>query len=95
MNIETLPDGYARKTKAARPLVSVRPMTLDEIKALRAGQRVAFAANDGTVRDLTINGAIKRWKRSPDRVRVSIKYGMYEYAQLDTDEALARLRVKV
>jgi|TARA_R110000787_G_scaffold285593_1_gene401756 hypothetical protein len=95
MNIETLPDGYARKTKAARPLVSVRPMTLDEIKALRAGQRVAFAANDGTVRDLTINGAIKRWKRSPDRVRVSIKYGMYEYAQLDTVEALERLRVKV
>lgn len=84
-----LTDGYDRNKH--KRTVYVRHMTLDEIRALRG--RVHFIANDGTLRELTINGAVKRWKREPDRVSVPVKYGMREYARFDTAEALRRFVV--
>lgn len=78
-----------------RSMLTVRAMTLDEIKALGYGDHPSFLANDGTVRRVKINGAVKRWKREPDRVRVSVKYGLYETAQFETAEALTRFVVVV
>jgi|GEM_PF-5295619 len=96
-NIEYLPDGYERsRTGTPRTKVAVRPITLDEIKSLQSGARVDFVSSrDGHLRTLTINGAVKRWVRSPDRIRVSVKYGLYEHARLETAEALATLKVRV
>lgn len=89
-------DGYARPRKRLpNPTVKVRRMTLEEVKALRPGQRVDFIANDGQLRQLTINGNVQTWKRDAQRVEVPVKYGMYEYARLDTAEALQRLVVRV
>ena len=96
-HIEFLPDGYERpRKKAPRTQIAVRPITLDEIKSLKAGERVDFVSDrDGHLRTLTINGAVKRWVRSPDRIRVSVRYGLYEHARFEAAEALATLKVRV
>jgi len=93
---EQLRDGYERVRKTIEPtLITVRSMTLDEIKALGYGDHVDFKANDGTLRRIKINGEVKRWKRDADRVRVSVKYGMYETGQLDAAEAQKIFRVRI
>lgn len=88
-----LVDGYDRNKY--KRVIYVRRMTLDEIKALGTlGHSHADAiTNDGTLRRVKINGAVKRWKREPDRVEVSVKYGMREYARFDTAESLRRFVV--
>lgn len=87
-------DGYAPKRKTSpAPMVKVRRMTLDEIKAL--GSHAKIIANDGTLRDVKINGRVRTWKRDSYRVEVPIKYGLYEYATFNTDEALRRFVVIV
>lgn len=92
------PDGYdyTGKRKGNKGLVrmlTVRAMTLDEIKALSG--HATIIANDGTVRNVKINGQVQRWKTRPDEVSVPVKYGMYEYARFDTAEALRRFVVVV
>ena len=96
-HIEFFPDGYERsRKKVPRTQVAVRPITLDEIKSLQSGERVDFVSHgDGRLRTLTINGAVQRWVRSPDHVRVSVKYGRYEHARLSADVALAILKVRL
>lgn len=84
-------DGYSRLKD--RPLVAVRRMTLDEIKALSG--HAEFISNDGTLRRVKINGAVKTWKRDASRVEVPVKYGQYEYARWDAAEALRRFVVRV
>ena len=60
-----------------------RPMTFEEAKQLHYGQHVWFAAIQGDARTAKVNGEPKTWKRSPERIEVSIKYGLYEYAKFD------------
>ena len=57
-----------------------RPMTLEEAKLLNYGDHIWFLANDGSARQVKVNGQVKRWKRDPDRIEVPVKYGMYEHA---------------
>jgi hypothetical protein len=93
-DIFSLPDGYAPQRKTTpTPTVMVRRMSLREI--LATSGHVEFVANDGTLRRLKINGRIKTWKRDPSRIEVSVKYGLYEYGRMDTEEALRRLVVRV
>ena len=82
-------DGYDRRKTPAK--VTVRYLTLEEIKALSYGDHVAFVARDGKLRRAKVNGNPKTWKRDPSRVEVSLKYGMYEYATLSTADALSTL----
>lgn len=91
MSERIVKDGYDRNKHKRE--YRVRPMTLDEVKALRSGQSVKFIANDGTLRDIKINGEPKRWKTDPDRVEVPVKYGLREYWRLDTREEQAVLVV--
>lgn len=60
------------------PRIFVR-QTLDRIMRLTPGSRIWFIATDGTARMLKVNGAVKRWKREPERFALPCKYGMYEY----------------
>lgn len=53
-------DGYTRVK------VSVRRMTLGEIKALSGHAKII--ANDGTLRNVKINGTVKTWKTRPNEV---------------------------
>jgi hypothetical protein len=36
----------------------------------------------GTCADFRVNGAVRTWKRSPERIRVPLKHGMYEYGAI-------------
>lgn len=81
-------DGYDRN-KHKRTYM-VRYLTLAEVKELSHKRDVPFIANDGTLRRIAINGAVKTWKRDPNRVEVPVKYGMYEYGRFDAAEALRR-----
>lgn len=85
----TAPDGYARKTKAGRPMLTVRYLTLAEIQALPTNGHAQILANDGCVRNVKIT-SVHLWKTRPQDVHVGVKYGMYEYAQFDAPEALRR-----
>jgi hypothetical protein len=58
-----------------------RTMTLEEAKLLQPGDHIWFVSNDGTARRLKINGRPQVWKTKPWRVRVPVKYGMYETSQ--------------
>lgn len=89
----TIRDGYNRN-KTPRWYV-VRRMTLDEIKALSSGGHARFIANDGTLRELKINGTVRTWKRDETRIEVPVKYGLREYGTFDTAEALRRFVVVV
>ena len=60
-------------------------ITLEQAKELTYHQTIyevgAYNA-DGTMRRWRVNGKIKTWKRSPDRVQVPLKHGLYSYGYL-------------
>ena len=63
-------------------------MTLPEAKQLRQGQTVYHATKknaDGSPMRAKVT-SVKTWKRSPERVVVSVKRGLYEYAKFDEQE---------
>lgn len=70
----------AQSDRTKQPkLTEYRPMTLEEAKNLTAGSHPSVILNSGRVGVVKVNGAVRRWKREPDRIEVPAKYGMYEY----------------
>ena len=69
--------------------VDVTPMGIDELKRLKAGDRVlVFTGYFGRNRHsgvihVKVNGKPKTWKTRPDDVNIPIKYGLYEYATIE------------
>jgi len=60
-------------------------MTLEQAKRLAIGQVLYHVVNhnaDGSPQRWRVNGQVKTWKRSPNRVRVPVKYGLYGYDYL-------------
>ena len=63
-------------------------MDLQKAKGLKAGEYVHRPDRlnaDGTPMRAKVT-SVKTWKRSPDRVEVRIKRGLYEYARFDETE---------
>lgn len=70
----------AQSDKRKQPeLTEYRPMTLEEAKQLTYGDHPSVILNSGRVGVVKVNGAVRRWKREPDRIEVPAKYGIYEY----------------
>ena len=65
-------------------------ITLDQAKALRP-RTILFHVHqsnaDGTPQRWVVNGQPKTWKRSPERVRIPVKYGLYDFDYM-TEEGL-------
>lgn len=78
------PDGRVRPTRKGRPLVTVRPLTNDEARALTG--EFLFVGRDGCVRRARVNGALKTWKRSPATFRLPVKYGFRECSYIANGE---------
>lgn len=76
-------------------MIEFRTMTDAEIRALRPGQRPYVLLNSGRVGTAKVNGAVRTWKRDPERIEVPLKWGLYEYATFGTTEARSRLLVRV
>ena len=53
-------------------------ITLEQAKNLKKGQ--ILLTKDGKRWKVT---SVKTWKRSPDKVLVGLKHGLYQYDQLD------------
>jgi hypothetical protein len=57
-------------------------MTLEQAKSLKHGDILhhsAYKNKDGSCERWRVNGCVQTWKRNPERVRVPIKRGLYEY----------------
>ena len=60
-------------------------ITLEQAKQLRNGDTLYHVRNrnaDGTAQRWRVNGKPKTWKRSPERVQVPLKHGLYTYDYL-------------
>ena len=60
-------------------------LTLDQAKSLTHGQiiyHVAARNADGTPQRWRVSGKVKTWKRSPERVEVPLKHGLYWHQHL-------------
>ena len=60
----------------------IMPITLEQAKNLGYRDVLHHTINknaDGTPQRWRVNGKVKTWKRSPDRVKVPVKYGLYRY----------------
>jgi len=66
----------------------MQAITLSEAKKLTIGTML-YAINytnaDGTPQRWKVNGKVKTWKRSPERVQVPLKRGLYEYGYITED----------
>src|SRR6516162_10904468 len=94
IQVPTTPTVFKMWTYGAKrnsELKTFRRMTLAEAKALSSGDHIWFIAIDGTARRLKVNGRVRRWRRSPDRFEVPVKYGMREYAAFDNTDLIRML----
>ena len=80
----TLEDAYSRAK--VRPKHTYRNMTLEEAKALKPGEtaHVRFLTDYNEARRVKVKGVPQTWKRTPSRVRVPVKYGMYLNLQMES-----------
>ena len=81
MDTITLPCyGGKQGTKTFR-----KPANVQEMIAHFENHRGWFwlITNAGDAKQVRRNGAIKRWKRDPNRVEIPVKYGLYEHVRLD------------
>ena len=63
-------------------------MTLKQAKNLTPGTilyHVTTRNADGTAQRWKVNGKVQTWKRSPERVRIPVKHGLYSYDQITTE----------
>jgi hypothetical protein len=63
-------------------------MNIQEAKTLKQGQIIYHSEKknaDGTPMRARIT-SIKTWKRSPERIELKVKRGLYEYATFNQDE---------
>jgi hypothetical protein len=63
-------------------------ITLEQAKKLSVGTILYHVENknaDGTPQRWKVNGKVKTWKRSPERVKVPLKHGLYDYDYLTED----------
>lgn len=79
-----MPSGYSRKK--VKEMVKLRKLHENEIYNLRNGEKLWFVDKDNCVRQCRVYSKPKRWKRNPDRVEYSFKYGMYEVVRLNEKE---------
>ena len=64
-------------------------ITLEQAKELKHGDILYHTINknaDGTPQRWKVNGKVKRWKRSPDKIKIPLKYGLYRFDYLTENE---------
>lgn len=61
-------------------------ITVKQAKALEIGDIIhnSDLNTDETCRRWRVSGRVKTWKRDPLRIRVPIKYGLYDNSYLET-----------
>jgi len=91
-SIELIPT-YDR-SKNPKPM-RFRPLSLQEAKTLSYGEELWTKLNSGKAGRVRVASQVKRWKRDPDRLEVTFKYGLYESVRMDGREIEERILVPV
>lgn len=73
--------------KEAKKILEERSkhISIEEARDLMPGQIIYHRRNknkDGTAQRWKVNGAVKTWVRNPNRIKVPLKFGMYDYGYL-------------
>jgi len=64
-------------------------ITLQQAKALQRGDTLYHVTNrnaDGSPQRWKVNGMVRTWVRSPGRVQIPLKYGLYNYCYLTGED---------
>ena len=64
-------------------------ITINQAKDLKHGDMLYHVTNknaDGSPQRWRVNGKVKRWKRTPDRIEIPLKHGLYSYDYLTEDD---------
>jgi len=64
-------------------------ITLNQAKQLKRGDILYHVINrnsDGTPQRWRVNGMVKTWKRTPNKIQVPLKHGLYDYDYLTQDD---------
>ena len=64
-------------------------ITLDQDKDLKHGDILYHTINknaDDTPQRWRVNGKVKLWKRSPNRIQIPLKHGLYSYDYLTEND---------
>ena len=78
LQIEYVVSGYDRRKQPAT--TPVRPLMREELEGMMVGETLEVVGADGRLRNVKLNGKVRRWKRDAKRIEIPVKYGMYEYA---------------
>ena len=64
-------------------------ITLEQAKKLQVGTIVHHTINknaDGTPQRWKVTGKVKIWKKSPEKISIPIKFGLYGYAYITEND---------
>lgn len=89
-----IPDGYTKGKKQAFGKYRNPRNIAEMIEHCSKHSHITFLSTDNTARNCKVNGAVKTWKRNPNRVEVPIKYGMYEYGTFYAED-IGRILIPV
>jgi hypothetical protein len=76
-------------------MVTLRPVTLDEAKAMVYGQEFWYHDQQGRAARIRVASQVKRWKTMPDRIEVTFKFGMYESFRLTSEQIVKEVLTEV
>ena len=69
--------------------VKVKHLTADEVRSIPTGSGMPLILNDGRLGRCKVT-SFRSWKTDPNRIAIGVKYGMYEFAKFDLEEAMRR-----
>lgn len=70
-------------------------LVVAEMQLLAYGTILYTRGSCGCLLRVKVNGAPKLWKRSPGRVQIPYKYGLYEHGYFDETDKLYRRRTTI
>lgn len=64
-------------------------ITIEQAKELKHGDMLHHETNknaDGTPQRWKVNGKVKRWKRTPNKIEIPLKHGLYRFDYLTEND---------
>jgi hypothetical protein len=64
-------------------------ITLEQAKQLKHGTILYHTVNknaDGSPQKWKVNGKVQTWKKTPEKIKVPVKYGLYSYDYLTEND---------
>lgn len=92
---ETLLLAHQSDRRKKPRLREYRNLTEAEVRGLGRGEHVQIILTTGRVGMARVNGAVRTWKRDPNRVEIPMKYGFRDCFTLTLKEATRLMVVEI